>query len=125
LKIDIEGWEWNALPDMIKTGILRHVKQLCIELHFGYSFKYQTTNGRIKPVFTKNTWGTVPINGQIKLLKQLFNNRFRIVRNEPLNWGTIKIENKVIRTLNELTLINLRFLPSNSLRTWYTKSKIV
>jgi hypothetical protein len=110
LKIDIEGWEWDALPEMIQGGKLRNVKQLCIEIHFGFSFKHQTTNGHIKHVFTNNTWGNVPLKGQLKILKQLYNYMFRIVRNQSFNWGRIKIENKIIRTLNELTLINLRFL---------------
>ncbi|OWF39220.1 methyltransferase-like protein 24 [Mizuhopecten yessoensis] len=33
LKMDIESWEWNVLPDMLKTSQLDGVKQLLVEFH--------------------------------------------------------------------------------------------
>ncbi|XP_060085145.1 probable methyltransferase-like protein 24 [Ylistrum balloti] len=33
IKMDIEGWEWNALPDMLKSSYLSGVKQLLVEFH--------------------------------------------------------------------------------------------
>lgn len=33
LKLDIEEWEWFALPEMIYSGSIKDVKQLNIELH--------------------------------------------------------------------------------------------
>lgn len=40
LKIDIEGSEWEVFRQLAAAGTLKHVNQLCIELHF----KQQTTN---------------------------------------------------------------------------------
>lgn len=33
MKIDIEGAEWDALPEMLKSGALKGVKQLIMEFH--------------------------------------------------------------------------------------------
>ncbi|XP_060073318.1 uncharacterized protein LOC132553123 [Ylistrum balloti] len=33
LKMDIEGSEWLAVPNILETGILNHVKQLYLEIH--------------------------------------------------------------------------------------------
>ena len=33
LKMDIESWEWTALPDMLSSGSLNLVSQLLIEFH--------------------------------------------------------------------------------------------
>jgi len=33
LKFDIEGGEWNVIPDLIKSGILGKVRQMGIEIH--------------------------------------------------------------------------------------------
>ena len=33
LKFDIEGGEWNVIPDLIKSGILDKVRQMGIEIH--------------------------------------------------------------------------------------------
>ncbi|XP_048763073.1 probable methyltransferase-like protein 24 isoform X3 [Ostrea edulis] len=33
LKIDVEEWEWKALPQMIRSGTLKNVRQFAIELH--------------------------------------------------------------------------------------------
>ncbi|XP_048256131.1 probable methyltransferase-like protein 24 isoform X2 [Haliotis rufescens] len=39
LKIDIETSELWALPEMLKSGSLRHVKQLCFEMHIKRGFQ--------------------------------------------------------------------------------------
>lgn len=31
--MDIEGWEWNVLPNMLATSQLENVHQLLVELH--------------------------------------------------------------------------------------------
>ncbi|KAL5016068.1 hypothetical protein ScPMuIL_005657 [Solemya velum] len=33
LKVDIEEWEWNALPNMMKTGVINTARQIAIEIH--------------------------------------------------------------------------------------------
>jgi Methyltransferase FkbM domain len=36
LKLDIEGYEWSAIENMLQSGILsKNVRQLAIEVHFG------------------------------------------------------------------------------------------
>ncbi|KAG1676693.1 Methyltransferase-like protein 24 [Nymphon striatum] len=34
IKMDIQGWEWPALEQLIASGALRKVNHLCIEVHF-------------------------------------------------------------------------------------------
>jgi len=33
LKVDIEGGEWNVIPELIKSGILDKVRQMSMEIH--------------------------------------------------------------------------------------------
>ena len=35
LKIDVEGAEFAALPEMLKSGVFQHVRQMGIEMHTG------------------------------------------------------------------------------------------
>jgi hypothetical protein len=41
LKVDIEEWEWESIPDMLVSGALSDVRQFVTELHF--------TLGPLKP----------------------------------------------------------------------------
>jgi len=41
LKFDIEGGEWNVIPELIKSGILDKVRQMGIEIHLT-NRRYQT-----------------------------------------------------------------------------------
>ena len=34
LKIDVEGAEWKFIPQLIQSGMLKHVRQLALEIHF-------------------------------------------------------------------------------------------
>ncbi|XP_046566669.1 probable methyltransferase-like protein 24 [Haliotis rubra] len=43
LKIDIETSELWALPEMLESGSLRHVKQLCFEMHIKRGFQDEPT----------------------------------------------------------------------------------
>ncbi|KAK3587724.1 hypothetical protein CHS0354_042678 [Potamilus streckersoni] len=62
LKIDIEGFEWNTLPQMVHSGTLRSVKQMQIELH-----------GR-------------GVSDKLKVLRMLYEDGFRIfMRDRNLN----------------------------------------
>lgn len=106
--MDIEGWEWPALPDMIQSGALRNVKQLCLEVHFGYRLDYYT--GKIGSTFLYATWGNVPIPDQLKILKQLHDYGFRIFLSDPIkNWAiwSVKKSSKKINTFVEISLVNI------------------
>ncbi|XP_053408242.1 probable methyltransferase-like protein 24 isoform X2 [Mercenaria mercenaria] len=110
LKIDIEGWEWDALPDILQTGSLSNVKQICIEVHFGFSFKHIIkNNGKLSLKFTSNTWGNVSIKNQLKILKRLYETGFRIFMYRTFNWGSLYIKGRKISNLDELSLININF----------------
>ncbi|XP_053397047.1 probable methyltransferase-like protein 24 isoform X2 [Mercenaria mercenaria] len=98
LKIDIEGWEWDALPDILLTESLRNVKQICLEVHFGFRHKH-----------SKNTWGNVPIQNQLKILKRLYETGFRIFMSQTFEWRSLYIQGRKISTLNELSFININF----------------
>jgi len=37
LKMDIEGGEWGALPQMFQSGVLRKVRQISMETHFDFN----------------------------------------------------------------------------------------
>ena len=62
LKVDIEEWEWQALPEMISSGALDVVRQFAIELHI-------TLN--IEPDARKYRLG-------LSILKDLYDKGFRI-----------------------------------------------
>ncbi|XP_059154467.1 uncharacterized protein LOC131939956 [Physella acuta] len=38
IKMDIEQYEWNAIPEMITTGQLSQVRQLLVEYHLSYLY---------------------------------------------------------------------------------------
>ena len=49
MKIDIEGDEWDALADMVKSGMFKNIKQLLVEFHFWKRKK--ETSARLLYVF--------------------------------------------------------------------------
>ena len=79
LKIDIEGDEWLTIPQMIKSGALDDVRQIAIETHF-------SRTGYSRPVL----WGNVPANKQLSVLRQLYEEGFRIVMRERNLWSLQK-----------------------------------
>ncbi|XP_053397050.1 probable methyltransferase-like protein 24 isoform X5 [Mercenaria mercenaria] len=109
LKIDIEGWEWDALPDILLTESLRNVKQICLEVHFGFRHKHSKNNRKLSLNFTSNTWGNVPIQNQLKILKRLYETGFRIFMSQTFEWRSLYIQGRKISTLNELSFININF----------------
>jgi hypothetical protein len=109
LKIDIEGFEWETMADVIQSGALKNVKQLCLEVHFGFSYKHVVHGKRITLRFTSNTWGNVTMAYQLKVFSQLYKAGFRIFKYDAFDWGSRYIKGKTIHTLNELSLINLKF----------------
>ncbi|XP_060571534.1 probable methyltransferase-like protein 24 [Ruditapes philippinarum] len=114
LKIDIEGWEWSTLPEIITSGVLPYVKQICIEIHFGYGF--QVLYKAKKPVavkFTSEKWGNVEIPDQLKVLRNLNDTGFRIFMIDPIrHWGTRHVHSPAldVDTLMELSLVNINKL---------------
>jgi Methyltransferase domain len=55
LKIDVEGAEWKVIPQLIQSGMLKHVRQLALEIHF----------------LDKATHSIVEMETRLKILKSL------------------------------------------------------
>lgn len=114
LKIDIEGWEWLALPEMLQSGALQNVKQLCLEVHFGYQSVITYVNKvRTGHRFTLNTWGNTKIQNQLKILKHLHDYGFRIFIVAPIkkvscNDCSGSIEKR--STLVDISLVNINIV---------------
>ena len=47
LKMDIESAEWNTIPQIIKSGMLKKVRQLGVEFHFHNGGTLQTYQSRV------------------------------------------------------------------------------
>ncbi|XP_045164955.2 probable methyltransferase-like protein 24 [Mercenaria mercenaria] len=94
LKIDVEGAEWNALPDMFQSGVLKYVKQLSIEIHVG-----------------ERNVGDVSVSQQIKILRRLYEHGFHIFMQEHNLYSTrrFKYPYPFITTVNEISLINVNW----------------
>ena len=88
LKIDIEGDEWTAIPEMIQSGVLASVKQIAIEIH------YESKK--------------VPAKTELSVLRRLYEAGFRIVMRDRNVYNVIKhptYKYGLIK-LYELTLLN-------------------
>ncbi|XP_045215404.2 probable methyltransferase-like protein 24 [Mercenaria mercenaria] len=107
LKIDIEGWEWKVLPDILFSRQFECVKQLAIEVHFGLQIN-KTTGFK---TFSRNNWGFVSKNEQIDVLKRLQTFGFKIFKRKanPVSKVFLKRFCREITTCNVLSLINLEF----------------
>jgi len=68
MKIDIEGGEWDVLPEMIKTGALSHVRQLIMEFHSWVDLPPWQLDHRNKGDYRR----------LLKVLRELYNEHFRI-----------------------------------------------
>ncbi|XP_045216121.1 probable methyltransferase-like protein 24 isoform X2 [Mercenaria mercenaria] len=110
LKIDIEGWEWKVLPDMLLSRELKCVKQLAIEVHFGLQIN-KTTGFE---TFSRNNWGFVSSNEQLDVLQKLLAFGFNIFisKANPVSNVFLKRFCREITTCNVLSLINIDFEPS-------------
>ena len=65
MKMDIELWEWDVLPDFIKSGILKDVDALFVEFHLNL-IAPATESGRATYLRA------------MKILKQLYDLDYRI-----------------------------------------------
>ncbi|XP_053378414.1 probable methyltransferase-like protein 24 [Mercenaria mercenaria] len=81
VKMDLDGEEWHVLPKLIDAGLLKHVKQLLIETHFG--------------------WGGVLKSEDLKVLRQLYEEGFRISAYK------YKVTPEAIERLPNLTMCNV------------------
>ncbi|KAL4226915.1 Methyltransferase-like protein 24 [Mactra antiquata] len=95
LKIDIEGDEWCALPDIIQSAELFRVRQLCIEVHFG----------RNKICY--NPQQNITSYEQIKVLKMLYTSGFRTFMRDHNAVRVIELFHTQISPLNELSMVNV------------------
>ncbi|XP_060579677.1 probable methyltransferase-like protein 24 [Ruditapes philippinarum] len=112
LKIDIEGWEWKALPAAIQSRDLSYVRQICLEIHFGFQFKNVWPDNREMDYkqLSNTTWGDVTFANQIEVLRGLYDNGFRIFRWELVpGCRMYKSRNsqKIINVLVEISLVNI------------------
>ncbi|KAK3588522.1 hypothetical protein CHS0354_014233 [Potamilus streckersoni] len=71
LKIDIERSEWEALPEMLQSGVLKQVRQLSIELHL-----------HIAPPQHKDVPRAKYLQA-LDILRQLYQEGFRIFWTHP------------------------------------------
>ncbi|XP_052251404.1 uncharacterized protein LOC127858369 isoform X6 [Dreissena polymorpha] len=98
LKIDIEGDEWHAIPQMIASGALDDVKQISMETHFLSE----------RPSSPKN-WGSIPLPGHLQLsaLRQLYDAGYRIFMRERNMWSHQQWPSirGFITNVNEISLI--------------------
>ena len=96
LKIDIEGDEWAAIPQMISSGALDDVKQISMETHFS----------RERPNVPKY-WGSTRPDLHLRSLRQLYEFGFRIFIRERNLWSHFKWPtfNDYITNVNEISLI--------------------
>ncbi|XP_060595523.1 probable methyltransferase-like protein 24 [Ruditapes philippinarum] len=99
LKIDVEGAEWQALPAMFKSGVLKYVKQICIEIHFGQC----KPGGKI--------FGGVSIQHQLSTLRQLYLHGFHIFIHEHnlKALDKLRFNYEGITSVNEISLINVKW----------------
>lgn len=91
LKIDIEGGEWVALPQIFSSGVLKDVKQVSIEVHF----------------YTGTGWNP---DQQLKTLRTFYDAGFRIFMHEHVFSNKIRLsKHLIICKQNEISLINVNW----------------
>ncbi|XP_060558136.1 probable methyltransferase-like protein 24 [Ruditapes philippinarum] len=90
LKMDLDGEEWKIIPRLIDSGLLKKVRQLLIEIHFG--------------------WGEVPKSENLKMFRQLYVEGFRLLscKHKMTSDSIEKFPNLTITNVNELTFMNAR-----------------
>ncbi|KAH3710621.1 probable methyltransferase-like protein 24 [Dreissena polymorpha] len=94
LKVDVEGDEWHALLQMLKTGALKDVKQIAMETHFLDKGNFPEEG-----------------NAQLSALRDLYNAGFRIFMRDRNIVGSKNLKGDWSMTdLNEISLINTRIV---------------
>lgn len=69
VKIDVEGDEWTILPQILRSGILKRVKQLAMEIHFWGNDTANQIRDRIEILKSLKTpqHGFVPFDYKVNL----------------------------------------------------------
>lgn len=100
LKIDIDGDEWKAIPQMMKSGTLADVKQIALETHFSRRLKQPG----------QPFWGNVPSDKQLACLRMLYEVGFRIFMRERNLYGLTKWPpfKNMLTNVYEISLLNLQ-----------------
>ncbi|KAK3091551.1 hypothetical protein FSP39_020753 [Pinctada imbricata] len=99
LKIDIEEWEWLALPEMIKSGVMSQVRQFDVELHITL---------KTEPNKNKYFLG-------LSILKDLYDIGFRIFwthRNLYCKFNS-RVGSVARSGCHEVSFINVNFKPKS------------
>jgi hypothetical protein len=78
LKIDIEGDEWKAIPQILASVSNKFIKQIVIEIHFGRRTKGLKGDGFMS--YMQNNWGDTSLFAQLDTLKQLEHHGFKTFR---------------------------------------------
>ncbi|XP_060562158.1 probable methyltransferase-like protein 24 [Ruditapes philippinarum] len=78
LKLDIEGDEWKAIPQILSTISNKYIKQIVLEVHFGRHTNKLKDDGYRR--FNLNNWGDTDSFTQINVLKQLKHHGFNIFK---------------------------------------------
>ncbi|XP_060567515.1 uncharacterized protein LOC132726252 [Ruditapes philippinarum] len=78
LKLDIEGDEWKAIPQILSTISNKYIKQIVLEVHFGRHTNRLQDDGYRS--FNLNNWGDTDSFTQINVLKQLKHHGFNIFK---------------------------------------------
>lgn len=110
LKIDIEGYEWKAIPQILSTIPLKYIKQILIEAHFGLEKQSLSPDGFIK--LKSNYWGDVDVQKQFNVLKQLHDSGFRVFsyfENPRTKIRSFDSDPSGIITCNVISMININF----------------
>jgi len=93
LKVDIEFYEWSALPNMFSTGVLRYVRQFHLETH------HQV-----------NSVGK-GLKDRLGLCRTLYDEGFRLYSSNPnrytINLQASKFTKKVLSACYEIYFVNI------------------
>ncbi|XP_033744235.1 uncharacterized protein LOC117330126 [Pecten maximus] len=94
LKMDIERSEWQSLPNILETGILKDVKQFYMEVHF-----------------LANSWSVNIFADYLELLRQIHNMGFRLFWSHPNqvpeNVGKSEFNDRIVSACYELYYVNI------------------
>lgn len=99
LKIDIEGDEWHAIPQMIASGSLNDVRQISMETHFSAEHANR-----------RDYWGHLEPHKQLSALRQLYDFGYRTFMRERNMWSHAMWHGikGFITNVNEISMIKPR-----------------
>ena len=95
LKIDVESAEWDALPQILRTGMLDKVRQLALEIHFEPHDKLETLRYYVAIIKSLEDYGMVRFTSRSNILSEShvdILNRIEFLAHE-LAWYNPKLMN--------------------------------